>query len=77
MWDLAGREHREANTLFQLAEQWELSLITPYGESTREAPGQQPFIINLAWVSTIGGRPAAVHGGTADFVGSDHRPQIL
>ena len=55
MWDLAGREHRKASAIFRLVEQWKLSLITLYGKPTREAPGQQPSTINLAWALTVNG----------------------
>lgn len=77
LWDPFERTHTEAQALFALAERWRLSLVTPCGEPTREAPGQRPSTIDLAWVSEAHGCPIATHEGVGDFVGSDHRPQIL
>jgi len=77
LWDLFDRETYGAEALLQLAEDWGLQLITPYGTPTRRFQGQRNSTLDHAWVSAPNGAPIATYEGEGDYEGSDHRPQII
>ena len=58
--------------LWELAQKWELQLVTPRGEPTRVRHGHRDSTIDHIWASsglTVG------YEGDADLEGSDHRAQ--
>ena len=74
LWDLFDRETYGAEAFLQLAKDWGLQLITPYGTPTRRFQGQRNSTLDHAWVSAPNGAPIATYEGEGDYKGSDHRP---
>ena len=76
-WDYYDRYQQQADTLLQLALQWDLSLRTPRGTITREPQGAQrgrPSTIDHFWASVD--LPATYYG-LGERGRSDHYPQVL
>jgi len=74
LWDRWGRYQQQSEELLTLAQRWNLTLHTPWGEPTREARGDRPSTIDQAWVSR---RIRCEYRGRADITGSDHYPQLI
>jgi hypothetical protein len=73
-WDRHGRKSTGAEDLLDLANNWGLERLTPWGEPTRQRRGHRDSTIDHAWVSS---GSDAWYVGPADMAGSDHRPQVL
>jgi exonuclease III len=77
LWDQYERLEPQADSLLQLALQWELDLRTPKGTITRAPQGRQrgrPSTIDHFWVSTS---LKAEYYGSDERGKSDHYPQVL
>jgi hypothetical protein len=75
-WDREGRTSPHAGTLLSLAERWNLTLATPWGEPTRprRGAGECDGTIDHAWHSeTLPVR----YIGPLDYAGSDHSAQLI
>lgn len=74
-WDAAGRTSTHANTLLNLTNDWDLSLLTPAGLPTWRPQGHRahhrPSTIDHTWASA---ELRATHS-ELDWPGSDHTPQ--
>ena len=71
-WDREGRRSPRTEVLWELAQKWELELVTPWGEPTRVRHGHRDSTIDHIWASsglTVG------YEGDAELEGSDHRAQ--
>jgi hypothetical protein len=73
-WDRHGRTSTGVEDLLDLAINWGLERLTPWGEPTRQRRGHRDSTIDHAWVSSC---LDAWYVGPADMAGSDHRPQVL
>ena len=76
-WDYFDRYEQKAETLLQLALQWDLSLRTPRGTITREPQGGQrgrPSTIDHFWASDS---LQATYYGLGERGRSDYYPQVL
>ena len=74
LWDRAGRTTPESEVLLNAASQWDLRLLTPWGEPTRCRYGDRDSTIDHAWLTST------AHGrfiGSLDYEGSDHRAQLV
>jgi hypothetical protein len=74
LWDRAGRTTPESHTLLTLAQRWNLRLITPWGEPTRQRFNERDSTIDHAWVTAT--LPCRYHGDLG-YEGSDHRAQLI
>ncbi|EAQ83005.1 hypothetical protein CHGG_10823 [Chaetomium globosum CBS 148.51] len=77
LWDQHGRYERKAETLLELAVQWDLDLRTPTGTMTRAPQGSQrgpTSTIDHFW-ATVGLQ--TTYYGLEQRGKSDHYPQVL
>ena len=74
LWDREGRTSPRVGVLLTLAERWNLRLLTPWGEPTRQGGPFRNSTIDHAWATE--GLEARYLGPT-DLTGSDHRSQLV
>src|SRR5436190_13006668 len=74
LWDRLGRTEAGSDVLLDLAVRWQLRLVTPWGELTRQRQGQEDSTIDLAWASQ-GLR--VTYEGDLGYTGSDHSAQVI
>jgi hypothetical protein len=75
LWDAQGRTSRNAETLVQLAINWDLKLLTPFGEPTRIGnERERNGTLDLAWATA---EIQATYLGPVDYAGSDHVAQWI
>ena len=68
------RPHKAADKLLQLAESWNLQLITPPGTPTWTRKGSADSTIDLAWITDD---LQAAYDRYAPYSRSDHLPQVI
>ena len=74
LWDREGRTSPRVGLLLTLAERWNLRLLTPWGEPTRQGGPFRNSTLDHTW-ATEGLR--ARYLGPTDLTGSDHRSQLV
>ena len=74
LWDREGRTSPQVGLLLTLAERWNLRLLTPWGEPTRQGGPFRNSTLDHAWATEGLG---ATYLGPTDLTGSDHRSQLV